>query len=81
MSAYKRIDGDYVITTINETDNVVVQAHTVKIEGNLDVIGNITYIESTDLEVTDPFITLAANNNGGYSNVGILGLSMISATA
>jgi hypothetical protein len=72
MSAYKRIDGDYVITTINETDNVVVQAHTVKIEGNLDVIGNITYIESTDLEVTDPFITLAANNNGGYSNVGIL---------
>lgn len=72
MSAYKRVDGDYVITSINDTDNVVVQTHTVKIEGNLDVIGNVTYIQSTELDISDPFITLAANNNGGYSNVGIL---------
>lgn len=72
MSAYKRVDGDYVITSINDTDNVVIQTNTVKIEGNLDVVGNITYIESTELEISDPFITLAANNNGGYSNVGIL---------
>jgi hypothetical protein len=72
MSAYKRVDGDYVITSINDTDNVVIQTHTVKIEGNLDVLGNVTYIQSTELDISDPFITLAANNNGGYSNVGIL---------
>jgi hypothetical protein len=40
--------------------------------GNLDVQGNITYIDTTELEITDPFITLAANNTGAFSNIGIL---------
>jgi hypothetical protein len=53
-------------------DNVEITTHTVKVFGNLDVQGNITYIDTTELEITDPFITLAANNTGAYSNVGIL---------
>ena len=72
MATYKRVDGDYYITTLNSNDNVQIQTNTVKVIGNLDVQGNITYIDTTELEITDPFITLAANNTGTYSNVGIL---------
>lgn len=78
MSTYKRIDGDYSITTINSTDNVFITTHTVKIDGNLDVMGNLTYIDTTELEITDPFITLAANNASIYSNIGILAQKTIS---
>ena len=72
MATYKRVDGDYYITTLNSSTNVQIQNNNVKIVGNLDVQGNITYIDTTELEITDPFITLAANNTGAYSNVGIL---------
>jgi hypothetical protein len=64
MATQKRIDGDYVITTINPSDDVIINTNTVKINGNLDVIGNLTYIETTELKVDDPFITVAANNKG-----------------
>lgn len=64
MSTQKRIDGDYVITTINPPDDVIINTNTVKINGNLDVVGNLTYIETTELKVDDPFITVAANNTG-----------------
>lgn len=64
MPTQKRIDGDYVITTINPPDDVIINTNTVKINGNLDVVGNLTYIETTELKVDDPFITVAANNTG-----------------
>ena len=72
MATHKRVDGTYYIETINNIDNVEITTHTVKVFGNLDVQGNITYIDTTELDITDPFITLAANNTGVYSNVGIL---------
>lgn len=64
MATHKRIDGDYVVTTINPEDYFFITTHTVEITGNLNVIGNITYIETTELKVDDPFITVAANNSG-----------------
>jgi hypothetical protein len=72
MATHKRVDGTYYINSVNSVDNVEITTHTVKVFGNLDVQGNITYIDTTELEITDPFITLAANNTGAYSNVGIL---------
>jgi hypothetical protein len=72
MATHKRVDGTYYIETLNNIDNVEITTHTVKVFGNLDVQGNITYIDTTELDITDPFITLAANNTGIYSNVGIL---------
>lgn len=71
MATHKRIDGTYYITTINSEDDVQIRTNTVKVFGNLDVEGNITYINTTDVEITDPLLTLAANNTGIYSNVGI----------
>ena len=64
MATYKRIDGDYVITTINSGDFVTVNTNTLEVNGNLNVRGNLTYIEVTELRVDDPFITVAANNSG-----------------
>jgi hypothetical protein len=73
MPTYKRIDGDYNITTINPADNVVVNTHTLQVNGNLDVAGNLTYINVTELNIRDPFILLNSSNTGSYaSNSGVL---------
>ena len=73
MASYKRIDGDYVITTINDQDNVTINTHTVTVNGNLDVSGNLTYINVTELNIRDPFILLNASNTGSYAaNSGVL---------
>lgn len=64
MPTYKRIDGDYTITTINSSDNVFVDTHTLTVFGNLNVQGNLTYVDVEDLRVEDPFITVGANNTG-----------------
>jgi hypothetical protein len=77
MATYKRIDGDYNITTINSDDNVNITTHTVVVNGNLKVEGDVTYIDVTELNITDPFIMLnssntPANANSYYSNSGIL---------
>lgn len=69
MSTYKRIDGDYNIISIDPSngDNVNINTHTVNITGNLDVAGNVTYINTEELTVDDPFITVAGNNTGTIS--------------
>jgi hypothetical protein len=68
MTTYKRVDGDYTIFSINDNDNVIIDTNTVKIYGNLDIVGNLTYIETTELIVDDPFITVAGNNAGIIAN-------------
>jgi hypothetical protein len=73
MPTQKRIDGDYVITTINPPDDVVVNTNTLVVNGNLDVAGNLTYINVDELNIRDPFILLNSSNTGTYaSNSGIL---------
>jgi hypothetical protein len=73
MTSYKRIDGDYYITTINPGDKVYIQSDEVDVAGNLTVSGNLTYINVTELNVTDPFILVNASNTGTYSsNSGLL---------
>jgi len=67
MPTYKRVDGDYNITTLNSQDNVNITTNTVVIDGNLAVQGNVTYIDVTELKIADPFITVAANNSGNIS--------------
>lgn len=64
MATYKRVEGDYNIISVEDNDNVIIDTHTVKVYGNLDVVGNLTYIETTELKVDDPFITVAGNNTG-----------------
>jgi hypothetical protein len=77
MSTYKRVSGDYNIVSVGPTDNVIINTHTIKVNGNLDVVGNVTYIDVTEVEVRDPFITLnvsntPSNTSSYFSNSGIL---------
>ncbi len=73
MTSYKRIDGDYYIQTINPGDRVYIDTHEVDITGNLKVSGNVTYIDVTELNVTDPFIVLNSSNTSTYeANSGVL---------
>lgn len=66
MATYKSTSSDYTITVNNGTGNLVVNA-------NLDVMGNITYINSQELVVQDPFIILNNSNTGTYvSNSGVI---------
>ena len=73
MATVKRIDGDYSISTLNSIDNVNITTNTVRVFGNLDVEGNLTYINVTELNIKDPFIVLNSSNTGSYpANSGIL---------
>ncbi len=73
MATQKRIDGDYVITTINPPDDVVVNTNTLVVNGNLDVVGNLTYINVDELNIRDPFIILNSSNTSTYAaNSGVL---------
>lgn len=73
MPTQKRIDGDYVITTVNPPDDVIVNTNTLVVNGNLDVVGNLTYINVDELNIRDPFIVLNSSNTSTYaSNSGVL---------
>jgi len=78
MPTTKRVDGDYsIVTTVSGANvysgNILMTTDTVKINGNLDVGGNVTYINVTELNIRDPFILLNSSNSNTYaSNSGIL---------
>lgn len=71
MKTVKRINGDYNITTLGTTDNVNVTTHTVNVTGNLEVTGNLTYIDTETLQIQDPVVVL--NKGDSYAaNSGIV---------
>lgn len=73
MTTYKRVEGDYIIKTLNASDNVSVETHTFEVHGNLDVTGNLTYINVSELNIKDPFILLNSSNTSSYAaNAGVL---------
>jgi hypothetical protein len=66
MTTYKNTSGNYTITIADGTGNMTVN-------GNLNVAGNVTYIDVSELIIQDPFITLNASNSNVYlSNSGVL---------
>jgi hypothetical protein len=65
MATVKNTSGDYIITVAGGAGNLTINA-------DLDVVGNITYINSTALEITDPFITVAAQNTGAIQSMGLV---------
>lgn len=73
MKSFKRVDGDYTIQLVNDTDVLTLESNTVAVNGNLEVTGNITYIDTEQLLVTDPFLLVNKSSNGSYSsNAGML---------
>ena len=73
MTTYKRIDGDFYIQTVYPPEQKVYIDTDTTVTGNLTVQGNLTYINVTELNITDPFILVNASNTGTYSsNSGLL---------
>jgi hypothetical protein len=72
MSTFKTTSGDYTITCQGGLGTLTVNA-------NLNVVGNLTYIESSELKIDDPFILVAANNTGVVTDMGMV--AQISNTA
>lgn len=73
MKNFKRVDGDYTIELINDTDVLTLDSEVVSVTGNLEVRGNVTYIDTEQLQVQDPFLELNKSNTSSYaSNAGIL---------
>ena len=86
MATYKRIDGDYVITTINSSDSVQLVTNEVDVTGNLTVLGRITAGNVSIGNITANYITanyitgtlLTANQSyittvGNLNNLTVLG--------
>jgi hypothetical protein len=63
MASYKNLSSDWYI----DVDSGV---GTIYLNGNLDVVGNITYV--TEIAVNDAFIIVAANNTGTVTDMGLI---------
>lgn len=63
MATVKNTSGDYIITCDSGIGNLILNA-------NLDVYGNISYVNN--LSVDDAFITVAANNTGAVTSMGMI---------
>jgi len=78
MSIYNKIAGNYYLVTVEpdtgnvSSDNVTIQTHTVKIDGNLSVTGNTTTINVEETTIKDPYIVLGQDNTGDFPEVGII---------
>jgi hypothetical protein len=76
MSANKRLNTSYTLTTVNSGDSVTLDTSLVTVTGNLVVLGVQTVVESTTTTVVDPIITLNQGESGtgvtsGYSGIEI----------
>lgn len=73
MSTTKRVSGDYRIISVNKASggNVLINTHTLEVDGNLIVRGESTNINVEQVTVEDPIITLGKNNSGTFNELGI----------
>ena len=72
MATIKTTSSDYTINVGPYSSNSSSYIGTMTVNGNLTVTGNVTTIHTEDLKIDDPFITVAANNNGAVSSMGMI---------
>lgn len=72
MATIKTTSSDYTINVGPYDTGNSSWIGTMTVNGNLTVTGNVTTIHTTDLKIDDPFITVAANNNGATTSMGMI---------
>jgi hypothetical protein len=70
MATYKNLNGDYTISLGPYDTGTGKYLGIMTVNGNLNVVGNITYVE--DIKVNDAFITVAGNNTGTVTSMGLV---------
>ena len=82
MAVVKNLNSNYTITNkVNPLANVIVETHTLFVNGNLLVGGNTTQVTKTDLSVTDNLIMLNSGETGSGISLGTAGLEVDRGTA
>jgi hypothetical protein len=77
MAVVKNLNSNYTITNkVNPLANVIVETHTMFVNGNLLVGGNTTQVTKTDLYVTDNLITVNKGEIGAGVTLGRAGLEV-----
>jgi hypothetical protein len=77
MAVVKNLNSNYTITNkVNPLANVIVETHTMFVNGNLLVGGNTTQVTKTDLYVTDNLITVNKGETGSGVTLGRAGLEV-----
>ena len=77
MAVVKNLNSNYTITNkVNPLANVIVETHTMFVNGNLLVGGNTTQVTKTDLSISDNLITVNAGENGAGITLMTAGLEV-----
>jgi hypothetical protein len=77
MAVVKNLNSNYTITNkVNPLANVIVETHTMFVNGNLLVGGNTTQVTKTDLYVTDNLITVNKGESGAGVTLGRAGIEV-----
>ena len=78
MSTTKRINGEYTITNkgtgLTSGANITISTNTLYIDGNLQIGGNSTSVNHTELNITDNLITLNKGETGAGVTLGYAGI-------
>lgn len=85
INGHLDVEGNFTVNgnlaNITATDNVHITSPQTTITGNLNVVGNVTYIDVTELTVDDPFITVAANNTGNLATADFQSQGLVAQTS
>lgn len=77
MASVKSLNSDYTITNKDTLlANVIVETHTLFVDGNLVVGGNTTEVSKTELSISDNTITLNAGETGPGVTLGTAGIQI-----
>lgn len=85
INGHLDVEGNFTVNgawaNINASDNVHITSPLTTISGNLNVVGNVTYIDVNELTVDDPFITVAANNTGNLTTADFQSQGLVAQTS
>lgn len=77
MAVVKNLNSNYTITNkVNPLANVIVETHTMFVNGNLLVGGNTTQVTKTELSISDNTITLNKGEAGAGVSLGTAGIEI-----
>lgn len=76
MAIFKTTNSDYVISAPNAGANITLESETVRVNGNLLVLGNQSSVTSTNTEIKDNVLRLNTPESGAGVTLGYAGVAV-----